>query len=195
MIVLITPEVDIPNEINLLSHILLNTHISRVHIRKPHKTVYEIDEYITRLPENCYAKISVHHQLGLARKYKLGLHVGLSNGNEEEWANIHPLSVSTHKIEELYQINQLTVKYNYAFISPVFDSISKQGYIAGKSLLDAGNLPRNYNLIALGGIDIFGIPTVKKYGFDGVAVLGAVWHTNQPIEAIESIVDCWNNKG
>jgi thiamine monophosphate synthase len=38
------------------------------------------------------------------------------------------------------------------------------------------------NIIALGGIDEDKIALVRKIGFIGVAVLGAIWNSKNPVE-------------
>jgi thiamine-phosphate pyrophosphorylase len=68
---------------------------------------------------------------------------------------------------------------DYAFLSPVFDSISKTGYkqaFTPQQLYEAKERQIiNENVIALGGITSDKIPTACRYGFGGVAVLGALW--------------------
>jgi thiamine-phosphate pyrophosphorylase len=68
---------------------------------------------------------------------------------------------------------------DYLFLSPVFDSISKENYNSRfpESLLcdlkSKGII--NEKVIALGGVNKHNISKVKDYGFGGAAVLGALW--------------------
>ncbi|TKC59033.1 thiamine phosphate synthase [Pedobacter hiemivivus] len=81
-------------------------------------------------------------------------------------------STSIHHLDEL---NDLT-GFDYTFYGPVFNSISKPGY-AGIANIDFV-LPRHIHspkIIALGGITAEKIDPVKQMGFDGFAVLGAIW--------------------
>ncbi|MDR3253081.1 MAG: thiamine phosphate synthase [Tannerella sp.] len=72
-----------------------------------------------------------------------------------------------------------SVALSYVFLSPVFDSISKVGYRQGftsEELLSyrmQGFI--NKRVIALGGIYAGNISEIRRYGFGGVAVLGALW--------------------
>ena len=65
------------------------------------------------------------------------------------------------------------------FLSPIYDSISKQGYAAAytrESLLraqQAGII--NQQVMALGGISLECLPEVKSLGFGGAVLLGDVW--------------------
>ena len=81
--------------------------------------------------------------------------------------------------------------YSYAFLSPIFDSISKQGYVAAFDAADlaaALGAPRECDLIALGGVTPATARAALGLGFDGVAVLGAVWEAADPVAAWEEVL-------
>lgn len=82
------------------------------------------------------------------------------------------LSTSIHQLASLQETN----RFDYTFYGPVFDSISKPGY-AG--ILRPGfKLPdvRPAQIIAIGGIEPDNLEQIKAFGFDGLAVLGAIWN-------------------
>ena len=98
---------------------------------------------------------------------------------------LHSQFPKFHSLEELENHKE---KYEYAFLSPIFDSISKVGY---KSKFDLQELKRKSPLllgegqggvIALGGIDESKIEICRQLGFAGVAVLGAIWQSENPSE-------------
>lgn len=80
---------------------------------------------------------------------------------------------------------------SYCFLSPVFDSISKQGYAAGsfdqERLSSALARPARPPVIALGGITPDRVPQVHAMGLDGVAVIGAVWQADNPLAACQAL--------
>ena len=82
---------------------------------------------------------------------------------------------SRHSFKELENITE----YDYVFLSPIFDSISKVGYthaFTSEDLLNAKSTGLiNKKVIALGGINAENIPIAHQYGFGGVAVIGALW--------------------
>lgn len=95
------------------------------------------------------------------------------------------LSTSIHEIETY---KNLPASFDYTFFSPVFDSISKQGYKAmGKEQLNIANIKRDIKLIALGGINRFNCLKALEYGFDGIALLGAIWQDDSPVKAFRDI--------
>jgi thiamine-phosphate pyrophosphorylase len=89
------------------------------------------------------------------------------------------ISISCHRLRELAEDNS---GVDYAFLSPVFDSISKSGYKAGfdhSKLAEA--LERiNLDVVALGGCRAEYLQKIKKMGFAGAAFLGAVWNSVDP---------------
>ena len=87
--------------------------------------------------------------------------------------------------------------YSYVFLSPIFNSISKLGY---KSTFSEDSLEQmlrktSYDVIALGGVDEDKIEQARKWGFSGVAVLGSVWKSKDPIEKFKRIQSLCEQNG
>jgi len=99
--------------------------------------------------------------------------------------------------QKFHSLEELTAhkgKYDYAFLSPIFDSISKAGY---KSKFDLNKL-KNSSLLssrrevggevfALGGINEDKIEICRELGFAGVSVLGAIWNSKNPVEKFKRL--------
>ena len=85
---------------------------------------------------------------------------------------------SCHSLEEIQLYKD---EYDYLFLSPVFDSISKAGYKAGFSDEELQKASRDgiidEKVIALGGVTFDSIPYLKKLNFGGAAMLGALYNT------------------
>ncbi|MBO5920527.1 MAG: thiamine phosphate synthase [Bacteroidales bacterium] len=151
------------------------------HLRKPGLTEWETEEIILQINSNFHNRIVLHDHFPLAAKYRLkGVHLNSRNPEihlkGEYWKHCS-ISRSCHSLEEIAANKD---SCNYLTLSPVFDSISKAGYNAGFSyhaLKDASeNGIIDNKVVALGGISSSNIQSVKKLGFGGVAVLGAVWN-------------------
>ena len=86
------------------------------------------------------------------------------------------VSRSCHSLEEVAAHRTAT---DYLFLSPVFDSISKQGYrsafppAALREAAAAGIIDEK--VLALGGVSEANLPEVRGYGFGGAALLGDIW--------------------
>lgn len=93
-------------------------------------------------------------------------------------------STSLHSLEDVVQDWNL----DYAFLSPIFDSISKEGYsAAGFDMAELANALGSATMpvYALGGITPERLPAVRQMGFAGVGILGGVWATSDPIAALK----------
>ena len=89
--------------------------------------------------------------------------------------SLQHISKSCHSLKEIQNISN----FNYVFLSPIFDSISKTGYTQAFSrteLLQAKNAGIiNEKIIALGGITPENMLQITDYGFGGIAILGGLW--------------------
>jgi len=111
-------------------------------------------------------------------------------GFDFKWQDkILPWPGSAHSFEELEKMDS-----EICFLSPIFDSISKQGYKAkySKDELREGiaiwKKSHSQKLFALGGVEASNIAEIAEIGFDGAAVLGAVWYSSDPVGAWEEIL-------
>lgn len=94
-------------------------------------------------------------------------------------------SKSVHSWEEF---KQLPAGLEYAFISPVFDSISKRGYRANAELLGIPQGPLPCRPIGLGGVSADTIGLMIARGWTGAAVLGWIWeHPGEAVRRFEQL--------
>lgn len=78
--------------------------------------------------------------------------------------------------------------FDYTFFSPVFDSISKHGYKAmDRKELSVLKQKGKTKIIALGGIDEKNCLQALDYGFDGIALLGCIWESKNPVAVFKRI--------
>jgi thiamine-phosphate pyrophosphorylase len=148
---------------------LLEAGVDRLHLRKPEMEVTELEALVKRLAPRWGERLVLHGP----RAVELAMWYGVPNvhgvnGRERRLK----VSMSVHSWEEL---GRLPAGLEYAFISPVFDSISKKGYNANASLLQrpSGELP--CRPMALGGVGAATIGELLKAGWTGAAVLGWIW--------------------
>jgi thiamine-phosphate pyrophosphorylase len=86
--------------------------------------------------------------------------------------------------------------YDSVFFSPLYPSISKPGHAPRgdvsvkeiSSLLAARSASdRRTSVLALGGITAERVAEVRALGFDGIAVIGAVWSASNPARAFAEL--------
>ena len=155
---------------------LFNHGLDRLHLRKPGADIGECRRLLDGISREWLPRIVVHDNFGLCREYGLdGVHL---NGRNPMAPPNHEGSVSRscHSLEEISRYKE---ECDYLTLSPIFNSISKQGYMAAfgpgqlAAARDSGLIDRR--VIALGGVTLENIPRVKELGFGGVAILGDVW--------------------
>ncbi len=189
-LILITPETTSPAEASLVNH-LFELGLERLHLRKKDLGKENYLHYLQQIDPVHYHRIAVHEQFDLVHTYStLGLHcknhVLHDKTQMDRLLELEPasLSASLHSWRELEE-NQYPL--DYVFISPVFNSISKKGYQASVDLDRLSRLKESAtalpDIIALGGVTGSHIPILYEKGFDGVAVLGAVWEDTDPVAA------------
>ncbi len=186
-----------PNEAEQIIR-LFEDGLQILHLRKPNSSLADYERLIREIPAQYHNRIVLHEHFHLVKKYGLrGMHLKASpnpsKGGEllahdilmsNEQRHTSPpsgglggatLSKSCHTIEELRDIDG----FDYVFLSPVFDSISKIGYQSAFSdeVLQKASEDGliNEKVIALGGVTFENMGLLKKYNFGGVAMLGAVW--------------------
>jgi thiamine-phosphate pyrophosphorylase len=94
----------------------------------------------------------------------------------------HPgccLSSAFHRIKDIPESGG---RFDYVLLSPIFDSISKQGYRAafGHSDLKRFLSRTDHSVFALGGLNAQRAALAASLGFKGIAVLGTVWGAPAP---------------
>ncbi|SEB79867.1 thiamine-phosphate pyrophosphorylase [Tenacibaculum sp. MAR_2009_124] len=190
MIILIAPEKDVENEIEIL-HQLFEAGLTNYHLRKPFKGYEEHSEYLKAIDKKYHNRIVVHYFHELLNEFNLkGVHlqeqprvdlkVHLQEYVESFKCKGKSVSSSFHEPEILHNCS---VNFDYHLLSPVFSSISKSGY-KGKGF-DVNHI--NRTIIGMGGINHSTIERTLELGFKGVGVLGGVWNAENPIESFQKI--------
>lgn len=156
--------------------LLDSTKVDLIHIRKPHSTLEELDSLVRKIPAQYYNRIVLHEHFELAERYHLrGVHLNSRCPHPPKgW--IGTISRSCHSIAEVVEWKP---KLSYLSLSPIFDSISKEGYMSAfsKEVLHEAviNGIIDQKVLALGGVTFRNLPLVKEIGFGGGMILGDAW--------------------
>lgn len=199
-LVVITPDTDVKNEVAIVNE-LFAMGLQRLHLRKPAFTVEDHRDYVNAIDERYHPRIVLTGSFELLSEFSLGsIHLNSALRNDKAmWDRIEGLptktiSTSFHSWDE---IRENEFQYGYVFISPVFDSISKQGYKAGIDLAGAMEVKREFAksnkycpaIIGLGGVGREQLSPLYENGFDGAAFLGAIWQSGDAVNAFGEIMD------
>ena len=170
------------------------------HIRKPKLSTRSMKKYLESLPSKYHPRIVLHSHHELAGQFKVrGIHSTESHKSKayfSTWLNMQYIKWKRGKIEittSFHQINSLKEfdpEFEYVFMSPIFDSISKVGYrnrFNEETLIQVLKESK-YKVIAMGGVEIDKLEKVHEMGFDGAAFLGGVWQKADPVEAFKAVI-------
>ena len=182
MIIVVTPEHPVENELEIINE-LFKEGLELLHVRKPHFDEAEMSHYLSEIYPEFYNRTVLHQY------HETGLNLGMKRFHFKEYQREKArvkfkgeiFSTSVHQMETF---NHLGSEWDYAFLSSMFKSISKSDY--GEESKLSGKINQRTNnevkLIALGGIDESNISHTFSLGVDGVALLGAVWNSENPIK-------------
>lgn len=148
-----------------------------LHLRKPETPAMYAERLLTLIPEKYHRRIVTHEHFYLKEEFDLmGIHLNSRNPKEPHDYSGH-VSCTCHSIEEL---NNKKHFYDYLFMSPIYDCITKEGILSGytpEELRQAGkDKIIDSKVMALGGITPENILEVKDFGFGGVVILGNLWN-------------------
>jgi len=169
---------------------LFDEGLEYLHLRKPNTEPVYSERLLSLIPETYRKRIVVHDHFYLKNEYKLrGIHLNERNSELPPGYKGH-LSCSCHTAEEVVARKKMC---DYLILSPIFNSISKQGYSSQFSPETLRELTRrkviDHKVMALGGIDLENIRQLADYGFGGAFLLGAIWnrfniHTTQDFKEL-----------
>ncbi|KAA2244884.1 thiamine phosphate synthase [Chitinophaga agrisoli] len=198
MILIITHPEPLPNE-TILWQELLAAGADALLLRRPHWGPDEYGQVLTQTDPACYDRILIAGHWQLYQRFGLmGVHLSENLRNSTPRALLEALrhqrcclSTGIHSTVALPGAGD---PWDLVLLSPVFDSISKPGYKgqfnSGFRLVRDGGGPK---LLALGGVNATNAAQARQMGFDGIALLGAIWQ--QPAQAVEqfhAISQQWN---
>ena len=182
MNIVITAPGPMPGEVETVNR-LFEAGLHVLHLRKPGWGREEVERFARGVEPRFRERVVVHGHRELVREYGLrGVHLPLKEVVEHGVEDGLQVSVSCHSMEE---VRALPGGVAYAFLSPVFDSVSKPGYRGAfeeeelRAFLRETPVP----VVALGGVTAENAARCRWMGFDGVAVLGYIWE--HPGEAVE----------
>ena len=181
-LIIISPPDDRPDEPEVVGRVLQQS-AATFHLRKPGQTGRQVADYLKQVPADLHRRIMVHGHPHLLDQFNLkGIHFTETDRirNLPNFRQLRHdqsgccLSSAFHRIADIPEHDGL---FDYIWLSPIFDSISKRGC---RGAFDQADLKRfltrtDHTVFALGGIDAPRAAAAAALGFKGIAVLGAVW--------------------
>jgi len=186
VIIAITSERLLIGEFKLIKKLFSNG-LDLLHIRKHQLDNQVMREYIKTIPKKNRKQLVLHSHRYLAEELGIQrLHFSEADRGSKKhlgFKNKYILSTSTHSIDSF---NGLSNSWAYAFLSPIFPSISKPGYGYPNAILHQLKNKNNphVHLIGLGGINEYNYRQLKDEGAHGGALLGSIWLNKHPLKTL-----------
>lgn len=189
--VIITRPDFFPGETELVGR-LFDAGMERLHLRKPAASWQELASWLGAVDRRYHGRIVLHDRFGLAERFAAG-GIHLNSRNPVPPAGIGPglsISRSCHSLPEIAMHRD---SCTYLFLSPIYDSISKEGYGSAFSREELARASAegiiDSKVFALGGVSLEHVPELESLGFGGMAVLGALWQAPDPVAYLRELLD------
>jgi thiamine-phosphate pyrophosphorylase len=169
--------------------------LQSLHIRKPVGDLPKFSKLMESIDPVNYPLTVIHQHHEVAPVYGIRrLHYTEQHRKETSSAarkelllEGYQLSSSVHEVGGIDQLED----FAYVFFGPVFNSISKTGY---SSVIKAGFVlpPHATKIFAIGGVTAGNLKKLLEMGFDGAAILGAIWLSADPLAAVLQLMHSIN---
>ncbi|MFS4455962.1 thiamine phosphate synthase [Maribacter sp. 2304DJ31-5] len=197
MLIVLTSERNLKNEATLLNQLFKNG-LEVLHLRKPGFNAEAYSTLLSDIDSSYYKRIVIHEHHELCNTFKLkGIHIqeqyrlelsaDLEAYVQEFQDQKYLVSSSFHEPEIL---NACSTDFDYHFLSPVFSSISKQGY-KGRGFDVNSSLKK---IIGMGGINSENITKTIALGYQGIGVLGGIWNTDKYLDSFLNIKNAYTSE-
>jgi thiamine-phosphate pyrophosphorylase len=170
---------DLPGEQSTLLA-LLEAGVEHLHLRKKHWDLRQTAAFLDSLPAAYHPRIILHAHATLLNHYEVaGFH-----GQQPPGLPVACKGCSVHSYEEYQALYAL---YDYLWLSPFFDSLSKKDYGANVGLWHPPPDCPLDKVVALGGITPQHLPHLARLGIRRAAVLGYIWNAKNPLKAWKTL--------
>ncbi len=153
---------------------LLKKEVDYVHLRHPEANRETLRKILEGIDADLRVRITLHDHYDLAYENLAGgIQINARNrGLVRNGSNIR-VGRSCHSIKEVQEAIA-DGSYDYATLSPIYNSISKPGYMAAfeKQILSVFLHSSQLPVVALGGVTPDKLPELQTLGFKGAAMLG-----------------------
>ena len=173
------------NEIQLINALFAEG-LACLNLRKPNFTAQQYEDFLAQIDAQYHPKIILHDHYELIEKYSVrGIHLGEARRRSYNPEALLALRQKLQKaglalgssVHERSTLDELAPNhFDYIFVSPVFSSISKQGYGPKEDwTISPYKAQYNFTIVGLGGIDLDSLGAAAEKGFEEVGALGSVW--------------------
>lgn len=169
----------VEDEASAITEYLKSGALDFIHLRKKDASINYTYSLMNKIPSEWHKKIILHSHHSLFDHFHFG---GLHSNCPIEYNSKYGfLTRSCHSLKEC---SENASPFFYSFLSPIFDSISKENYQSQFSLLDKNLIETaaQFPIVALGGIKPTFFKQIFESKFAGAALLGYLWSHKSEIK-------------
>jgi thiamine-phosphate pyrophosphorylase len=187
-LIVISPESHDPREAAAMGGFFAEG-LARYHVRKPGWDEATLEAWLQALPTPWRPRIVLHqHQ-------RLVALMGLGGAHQKDAEAAPGAAACSRSCHDLATLRRALAAYEYVFFGPVFPSISKAGHGPDDcfpweelaAVLAAEVRLHRAEAFAIGGVTAERLERCHDLGFDGAAVIGAVWSATDPVRAYSTL--------
>jgi thiamine-phosphate pyrophosphorylase len=186
-IIVVSPEATDPREVPAMAEFFAQG-LERYHVRKPRWDAAELEAWLLALPADWRPRLLLHQHPFLVAKLGLG-------GRHERDGEAAPGRAAGRSCHDLASLRRHGDRCDTLLFGPVFASLTKPGYAPAadfpwrdlQDFLRGGRPPGAARVLAIGGVTAARLARCAELGFDGAALLGAVWNDPDPARAYAAV--------
>lgn len=175
---------------------LFESGLSLFHLRRSHWSLGRYCAWIEAVPAKWRSRIVIHQFPQLVRKYKLaGYHQAASDVSGSVPGTQGRLSAQCEDFSEIRMAGGFCCRM---MLGPVFPPEKYDVTVPRRTLGEYAAIAAYWRkrggtakIFAFGGVSAENIRRCRKAGFDGVAVVGAVWDAGDPVKAYKKLIRKW----
>lgn len=192
--IVLSPTKSLRNEAKIVCS-LFEQGLEWYHLRKPRWTAERVQSWIKSIPKAYRSRIVLHQFPELVEKFSLGgFHVQAGT----DFPECVPATKISVQCREYADLEKLGNRYS-VLLGPIFPRDDRDLTTPTRTWQEFAAILAywrkhggNNKIYAFGGISEQNIKICKKAGFDGIAVVGAVWESARtPTEAFRQLSQKW----
>ena len=169
--------------------------LERFHLRKPSWDAPRVAAWLGAMPARWHGRVFLHSRHALATSLRVG---GIHFPDAVENSKPPENCATSRSCHDVAGVKAALGRHDCLFFGPVFPSLSKTGYgpAPARMLADLRELllhrpatEKGTEVFAIGGVTVGRLDACRDMGFDGAAILGALWGAADPVAMFREFND------
>ncbi len=191
----LSPTGSVRNEAKIVCE-LFEKGLQSYHLRKPRWNPDRVQAWIKSIPKIYRSRIILHQFPELVEKFGLG---GFHIRCDEAVPDSLPAEKISAQCQHYADIEKCDKRFRCLMLGPIFPKPDRDLTVPARTLQEYAAIVAYHRkqggtakIFAFGGVSENNVKQCRKMGFDGVAVVGAVWDDGkEPVPAFKKLCRKW----